>query len=63
MLSDIEIAESAKLEDIRVIAAKLGLGENELETYGRYKAKINLPAAKPKAKLVLVTAINPKVGS
>ena len=59
MLSDIEIAESAKLEDIRVIAAKLGLGENELETYGRYKAKINLPAAKPKAKLVLVTAINP----
>ena len=60
MLSDIEIAESAKLRDIREIAAKLGLTENDLETYGKYKAKINLPkGAKRKAKLVLVTAINP----
>ncbi len=60
MLSDIEIAESAKLKDIREIAKKLGLTENELELYGKYKAKISLPkGAKRKAKLVLVTAINP----
>lgn len=59
MLSDIEIAESAKLQDIRVIAKKLGLDEDGLELYGKYKAKINLRALKPKAKLVLVTAINP----
>lgn len=59
MLSDIEIAESAKLEDIRNIALKLGLGEDELEPYGKYKAKINLTKYSPKAKLVLVTAINP----
>jgi len=59
MLNDIEIAESAKLKDIRVIAKKLALGEEELELYGRYKAKINLNAYSPKAKLVLVTAINP----
>lgn len=59
MLSDIEIAESAKLEDIRTIAAKLGIGGDELELYGKYKAKLNLPEINPKAKLVLVTAINP----
>ena len=60
MLSDIEIAESAELKDIREIAKKLGLTENELELYGKYKAKIALPKnAKRKAKLVLVTAINP----
>ncbi|MDE6558077.1 MAG: formate--tetrahydrofolate ligase, partial [Clostridia bacterium] len=59
MLSDIEIAESAKLEDIRRIAEKLGLGEEELELYGKYKAKINLKDLQPKSKLVLVTAINP----
>ncbi|MDE6691166.1 MAG: formate--tetrahydrofolate ligase, partial [Clostridia bacterium] len=59
MLSDIEIAESAKLQDIRKIAAKLGLDEDGLELYGKYKAKLNLPALSPKAKLVLVTAINP----
>lgn len=59
MLSDIEIAESAKLRDIREIARKLGLGEDGLELYGKYKAKINLAKYSPKAKLVLVTAINP----
>jgi formate--tetrahydrofolate ligase len=59
MLSDIEIAESCKLKDIREIAAKLGLSEDELELYGKYKAKINLQKVSPKAKLVLVTAINP----
>ena len=59
MLSDIEIAESCKLKDIRLIAQKLGLGEDELEPYGRYKAKINVKQFSPKAKLILVTAINP----
>lgn len=59
MLTDIEIAESAKLEDIRKIAAKLNLNEDELELYGKYKAKVNLKNYCPKSKLVLVTAINP----
>ena len=60
MLSDIEIAESAELKDVREVAKKLGLTENELELYGKYKAKIALPkSAQRKAKLVLVTAINP----
>ena len=60
MLSDIEIAENAELVDIREVAQKLGLTENELELYGKYKAKISLPkTAERKAKLVLVTAINP----
>ena len=60
MLSDIEIAESAELIDIRDVAKKLDLTENELELYGKYKAKIALPAnAERKAKLILVTAINP----
>lgn len=60
MLSDIEIAESAKLEDIRVVAARLGLTEEELEPYGKYKAKLSLPAGlKRNGKLILVTAINP----
>ena len=59
MLTDIEIAESAKLEDIRIIAKKLNLSEDELELYGKYKAKVNLKNYNPKSKLVLVTAINP----
>ena len=59
MLSDIEIAESAKLKDIREVAAQLGLTEDELELYGRYKAKVSLPEKNRKAKLILVTAINP----
>lgn len=59
MLSDIEIAESAKMQDIRLIAKQLGLGEDELELYGKYKAKIVLNDFKAKSKLILVTAINP----
>jgi formate--tetrahydrofolate ligase len=60
MLSDIEIAESAKLKDIREVAAQLSLTEDELELYGKYKAKLSLPKGmKRKAKLILVTAINP----
>ena len=59
MLSDIEIAESCKMQDIREIAKKLNLSEDNLELYGKYKAKINLQKVNPKSKLVLVTAINP----
>lgn len=59
MLSDIEIADSCKLKDIREIAKKIGLKEDDLELYGKYKAKINVKSFAPKAKLILVTAINP----
>lgn len=60
MLSDIEIAESARLKDIREVAAQLDLTEDELELYGKYKAKLSLPKGlHRKAKLILVTAINP----
>ncbi len=60
MLSDIEIAHSCKMKDIGEIAASLGLQEEDIERYGRYKAKICLPPhAKKRGKLILVTAINP----
>src|SRR5699024_3421378 len=64
MLSDIEIAQSTTLRPIAEIAAELGIQEEELELYGRYKARINERAfarlaGKPDGKLVLVTAINP----
>ncbi len=60
MLSDIEIAESAKLQDIRDIAKKAGIAEMDLEPYGKYKAKLCLPKDGARnAKLILVTAINP----
>ena len=64
MLSDIEIAQSTTLRPIAEIAAELGIQEDELELYGKYKAKINERAFvrladKPNGKLVLVTAINP----
>ncbi|NPV43997.1 MAG: formate--tetrahydrofolate ligase [Firmicutes bacterium] len=61
--SDIEIAQSVKLRDIREIAAKLGLGDEDIELYGRYKAKVDYNLLKKdtgrKAKLILTTAINP----
>ena len=60
--SDIAIAQAAKLRPIRDVAAELGLSDDELELYGRYKAKISLRAlgAKPaKGRLVLVTGISP----
>ena len=58
MLSDIEIAESAKLKDIRDVAAQLSLTENELELYGKYKAKLSLPAGlKRRAKLKTVRSV------
>ncbi len=60
MLTDIEIAEQAKLKDIREVAKKLNLTEDDLHLYGKYKAKISLPkGAKRTGKLILVTAINP----
>ena len=59
MLSDIEIAKKCNMKDIGEIAASLGLAEEDIERYGKYKAKISaLPKAR-RAKLVLVTAINP----
>jgi len=60
--SDIAIAQAAKLRPIRDVAAELGLSDDELELYGRYKAKIPLRALEkrpPKGRLVLVTGINP----
>ena len=62
MLSDLEIAQQAKILKIKEIAAKVGLTENDLELYGNYKAKIHLDklnSDKKDAKLILVTAINP----
>ena len=64
MLTDIEIAQQATLEPIAQIAQKLGIREEELEPYGRYKAKLSDELydrlkEKPDGKLILVTAINP----
>ena len=64
MKSDVEIAQEATMQPIGEIAAKLGLTEDEIEPYGRYKAKIASAAwervkDRPNGKLVLVTAINP----
>ena len=62
MKSDIEIAQEAKMKPIADIAASLGLADEDVIPYGRYKAKL-LPSAtvgKPQTgKLILVTAINP----
>ena len=64
MLSDIEIAQQAKLLPIAEVAKKMGIKDEELEPYGRFKAKLNDSLAdrlssQPDGKLVLVTAINP----
>lgn len=64
MKTDVEIAQEAQMQHIREIAAKLGLTEDDIELYGKYKAKISLDAWNkvkngPDGKLVLVTAINP----
>jgi formate--tetrahydrofolate ligase len=61
MRSDIEIAQAAKPKPIREIAEKLGLGEADIELYGRFKAKIPIDTAADAApgRLVLVTGINP----
>ncbi len=62
--SDIEIAQEAKMEHIKDVAAKIGIKEEELEFYGKYKAKLSdelerRVADNPDGKLILVTAINP----
>jgi formate--tetrahydrofolate ligase len=59
--SDIEIAQAAKLRPITDVAADIGLTPDDLDLYGKYKAKISLELTtrKPKGKLVVVTAINP----
>lgn len=64
MLSDIEIAQNAKMKKITEIADSLGISEDELEPYGHYKAKLSESlysklAFKKDGKLILVTAINP----
>jgi formate--tetrahydrofolate ligase len=59
--SDIEIAQAARMLPIQEIAAQLGLGADDLDMYGKYKAKIPLEIAQRpvKGRLVLVTAVNP----
>ena len=59
MLSDIEITHQTKLEHISKVAAKLGLNEDELELYGKFKAKISPRLEPSNSKLILVTATNP----
>lgn len=61
MLTDLEIAQQATMLPIKDIAQKLNLAEEDIEAYGKYKAKIHLNAVnKPlNGKLILVTAINP----
>ena len=63
-MTDIEIAQRAKLEKINVIAEKAGLAEEDYEKYGNYKAKVSLDVLKKNSdkkdgKLILVTAITP----
>ncbi len=64
MKTDIEIAQEAKMLPIKDVAASYGIGEDELELYGKYKAKLTdelweRVKDRPDGKLVLVTAINP----
>ena len=64
MKTDIQIAQEAKMEDIRDVAVRAGIAEDELEFYGKYKAKLSDELwerirDKEDGKLVLVTAINP----
>lgn len=62
--SDIEISRQATLRPITEVASKLGISENDLELFGKYKAKVSLQKlnrlpSKNDSKLILVTAINP----
>lgn len=64
MLSDIEIAQKAHMLPITEVAGKFGIGEEDIELYGRYKAKLSMDLIKrvqdkPDGKLILVTAITP----
>lgn len=58
-MTDIEIANSIKMDRIETIASELGLTDDDLLCYGKYKAKIVKKPTENKSKLVLVTAINP----
>jgi len=62
--TDVQIAQEAKMLPIKDVAAKLGISEDEIVNYGKYKAKVSLDVFKrledkPDGKLILVTAINP----
>lgn len=61
MKTDIEISQSADLWNIKDVAQKINIPENQLEQYGNYKAKVSIPTnnQKTKRKLILVTSINP----
>ena len=64
MKTDIQIAQEAKLQPIKDVAASIGIAEDDLELYGKYKAKLSdelMERTKnnPNGKLILVTAINP----
>ncbi len=64
MKTDVQIAQEAKMVPINEVAAKLGIKEDDLIQYGKYKAKVSLKVLdelkdKPDGKLILVTAINP----
>jgi formate--tetrahydrofolate ligase len=64
MMTDIEIAQKASMVHIREVAASLGIAEDDLEFYGKYKAKLSdelmqKVQSNPDGKLILVTAINP----
>ncbi|KOY79206.1 formate--tetrahydrofolate ligase [Apilactobacillus kunkeei] len=60
MKTDIEISQSAELKNISEIASSLNISDDQMDPYGKYKAKINLPFAGSKnGKLILVTSINP----
>ncbi len=64
MKTDVQIAQEAVMEPISVVAERLGLNEEDLVHYGKYKAKVNLEVLErksndPDGKLILVTAINP----
>ena len=62
MKTDIEIAQEAKLKHISLVAARVGLSEDDIEYYGKYKAKVDLSVmdrAGKEGKLILVTAITP----
>ena len=64
MKSDVEIAQQATMKPITQVGAELGIDEEELDLYGKYKAKLDLAIwerlkSRPDGKLVLVSAINP----
>jgi len=64
MLSDLKIAQSAKMKPILEIAKEIGLKEDEIDLYGKFKAKVSLSALErlkdnPEGKYITVTAITP----